>query len=77
MTQGVSGRCAVVAQPGAIQGRVRRRYARRMASRRPTIADIAARAGVSKMAVSFALNDRPGVSDPTRAKIRALADELG
>ncbi|BDZ49454.1 LacI family transcriptional regulator [Frondihabitans sucicola] len=29
------------------------------------------------MAVSFALNDRPGVSEPTRARIRELADELG
>jgi len=30
--------------------------------RRPTIADVARRAGVSKGAVSFALNDRPGVA---------------
>ena len=31
-----------------------------MTSRRPTISDVARRAGVSKGAVSFALNDRPG-----------------
>lgn len=43
---------------------------------RPTIADIAARAGVSKGAVSFALNGRPGVSEATRARILAIADEM-
>ena len=34
--------------------------------RRPTIADVARRAGVSPALVSFAVNDRPGVSAPTR-----------
>jgi DNA-binding LacI/PurR family transcriptional regulator len=43
---------------------------------RPTIADIADRAGVSKGAVSFALNGRPGVSDATRARILRIAEEL-
>ncbi|MFK0290624.1 LacI family DNA-binding transcriptional regulator [Streptomyces sp. NPDC090442] len=51
--------------------------ARRKPARRPTIKDIARRAGVSESAVSFALNDRPGVSDDTRARIRRVADELG
>ncbi|MFJ6464245.1 LacI family DNA-binding transcriptional regulator [Streptomyces sp. NPDC091387] len=37
-----------------------------MPRHRPTIADIAHRAGVSKVAVSYALNDRPGVSPATR-----------
>lgn len=45
--------------------------------RRPTIKDIARRAGVSESAVSFALNDRPGVSQETRARIRRVAEELG
>ena len=45
--------------------------------KRPTIADIAREAGVSKGAVSYALNDRPGVSDETRARILAIADRLG
>ncbi|NED04663.1 LacI family transcriptional regulator, partial [Streptomyces sp. SID6648] len=36
--------------------------AKRPAARRPTMKDIARRAGVSESAVSFALNDRPGVS---------------
>ncbi|MGW6703414.1 LacI family DNA-binding transcriptional regulator [Streptomyces sp. NPDC054956] len=46
-------------------------------ARRPTIKDIARRAGVSESAVSFALNDRPGVSQDTRARIREVAEELG
>jgi DNA-binding LacI/PurR family transcriptional regulator len=45
--------------------------------RRPTIADIARRAGVSKGAVSYALNDRPGVSPHTRQRILAIAEEIG
>ncbi|WP_106129222.1 LacI family DNA-binding transcriptional regulator [Pseudosporangium ferrugineum] len=45
--------------------------------KRPTIADIAREAGVSKGAVSYALNDRPGVSEATRARILAIAERLG
>ncbi|GAA2270067.1 LacI family DNA-binding transcriptional regulator [Nonomuraea roseoviolacea subsp. roseoviolacea] len=45
--------------------------------KRPTIADIARRAGVSKGAVSYALNGRPGVSEETRARIHAIAQEIG
>ena len=45
--------------------------------KRPTIADIAARAGVTKAAVSFALNGLPGVSDATRERILAIAQEVG
>lgn len=44
--------------------------------RRTTIADIAARAGVSISAVSFALNDRPGVSPETRLRVQQIAREL-
>jgi DNA-binding LacI/PurR family transcriptional regulator len=44
--------------------------------RRPTIADIARRAGVTKAAVSFALNGQPGVSAATRERILAIAAEL-
>ena len=44
---------------------------------RPTIADVARAAGVSKGAVSFALNDRPGVSDDTRQRIIGVAETLG
>jgi len=44
---------------------------------RITIKDIAERAGVSKGAVSYALNGRPGVSDDTRDRIVAIANELG
>ena len=45
--------------------------------RRPTIADVARRAGVSSAAVSFAVNNRPGVSAETRERIMAAARELG
>jgi DNA-binding LacI/PurR family transcriptional regulator len=48
-----------------------------MSPRRPTIADVARHAGVSKGAVSFALNGRPGVADSTRQRILAAAQELG
>src|SRR3954453_6251280 len=47
------------------------------ARRRPTIADVARRAGVSSAAVSFAVNDRPGVSPETRERILEAARELG
>src|SRR5918992_3998054 len=50
---------------------------RRRRVKRPTIADIARRAGVTKSAVSFALNGRPGVSQTTRDRILAIAEELG
>ncbi|BFU42780.1 LacI family DNA-binding transcriptional regulator [Krasilnikovia sp. MM14-A1004] len=45
--------------------------------KRPTIADIAQRAGVSKGAVSYALNGQPGVSEATRQRIVAIAREMG
>jgi DNA-binding LacI/PurR family transcriptional regulator len=45
--------------------------------RRPTIDDVAARAGVSSAAVSFAVNGRPGVGEATRERILAAAAELG
>jgi DNA-binding LacI/PurR family transcriptional regulator len=47
------------------------------AAQRVTIRDIAQRAGVSKGAVSYALNGRPGLSEDTRARILRIADELG
>lgn len=46
-------------------------------ARRPTIADIARRAGLTKAAVSFALNDQPGVSKATRERVLAIAEEIG
>lgn len=41
--------------------------------RRATIADIAAEAGVSVAAVSYALNDKPGISADTRHRILEVA----
>src|SRR6185436_18715881 len=52
----------------------------RMASekpRRPTIDDVAARAGVSSAAVSFAVDGRPGAGEETRRRILAAVEELG
>jgi LacI family transcriptional regulator, repressor for deo operon, udp, cdd, tsx, nupC, and nupG len=44
---------------------------------RPTINDVASAAGVSKGAVSFALNDRPGLAPDTRRRILEVAEQLG
>jgi DNA-binding LacI/PurR family transcriptional regulator len=49
----------------------------KQAARRVTISDIARRAGVSKGAVSYALNGQPGVSEGTRERIVEIAEELG
>jgi len=46
-------------------------------TKRATIADIAARAGLSKGAVSYALNGLPGVSESTRQRVLKLAAEMG
>ncbi|GAA1736045.1 LacI family DNA-binding transcriptional regulator [Brachybacterium phenoliresistens] len=43
---------------------------------RITIMDIAREAGVSKTAVSLALNDKPGVSEGTRQRVREIAGRL-
>ncbi len=51
--------------------------ARARRARRVTITDIARHAGVSKGAVSYALNGQPGVSDETRSRILAIASDLG
>lgn len=45
--------------------------------KRPTIADIAEAAGVSKGAVSYALNGKPGVSEQTRGRILEIAERMG
>src|SRR5215217_3060814 len=60
-------------RPAGYRGPDRRRHM----VKRPTIADIATRAGVSTGAVSYALNGRPGVSPATRDKILAIAAEIG
>ncbi|MFI8420114.1 LacI family DNA-binding transcriptional regulator [Streptomyces sp. NPDC085479] len=48
-------------------------------ARSVTMSDVARRAGVSRTAVSFVLNDRPGaaIPDETRRRILAAIDELG
>ncbi|MEA3186128.1 MAG: hypothetical protein QOJ74_2605 [Ilumatobacteraceae bacterium] len=44
---------------------------------RPTLDDIAERAGVSRALVSMTLRDLPGAGDKTRRKILAVAEKLG
>ncbi len=44
---------------------------------RPTIRDVAARAGVSKSLVSLVLRDAPHVSEAKRKAVREAIDELG
>lgn len=44
---------------------------------RITIQDLAGRLGLSAAAVSYALNGQPGVSEETRARVKAMAEELG
>src|SRR4051794_1281781 len=48
-----------------------------VASRKITLHDIAAAAGVSTASASLALNDRAGVSTETRLRVREIARELG
>ncbi|MFE9453779.1 LacI family DNA-binding transcriptional regulator [Streptomyces sp. NPDC006739] len=48
-----------------------------MTAPRVTIKDVAARAGVSKGAVSLAFNHKPGLSEATRDRIFAAARDLG
>ena len=48
-----------------------------MSEPKVTIADVAREAGVSKGLVSFALNDRPGVSAESRVRILEIAERLG
>lgn len=46
------------------------------ASGKPTIADVAALAGVSVSAVSKVVNDRGGISEATRQRVREAAEKL-
>lgn len=47
------------------------------ARRRPTLQDVAARAGVSRAMASIVLRDARGASASTRARVLAVAEELG
>ncbi|WP_368680920.1 LacI family DNA-binding transcriptional regulator [Rhodococcus opacus] len=46
-------------------------------TRRVTMSDVARKAGVSAAAVSYALSGAPGVSDESRQRILAIAEEMG
>jgi len=66
------------AQPGAEAAtEPAPRPARKAATRRTRVADVAAQAGVSKTAVSFAFNSPERLNAETAAKILEVADELG
>lgn len=45
--------------------------------RPPTMADIAAKLGVSRQLVSLVMRDAPGASEETRRRVRQTAQELG
>lgn len=48
-----------------------------MTDRRPTLADVAARAGVSVALVSIVMREAPGASEATRRRVLAVAGEIG
>lgn len=50
---------------------------RRRADRRPTMADVAARVGVSRALVSLVFRDAPGASSRTRERVFQVAEEIG
>ncbi|SNY66051.1 DNA-binding transcriptional regulator, LacI/PurR family [Paractinoplanes atraurantiacus] len=52
-------------------------YSCPMPQGRPTLADVARRAGVSKAAVSRVINDAPGVAPQTREHVRQVIAALG
>jgi len=64
-------------QAGTGSGPVPARGVPGAGERRVTISDVAARARVSKSAVSFVFNGRRGLSAATTARIITAADELG
>ncbi|SNR40620.1 transcriptional regulator, LacI family [Haloechinothrix alba] len=45
--------------------------------RRPTMADVAARAGVSRALVSLVFRNAPGASEQTRERVFQVAEEIG
>ena len=61
------------ARDGAARGDIRAAVAPR---RKPTLAAIAAEAGVSLPTVSKVVNGRPDVAPDTRARVERLLDEL-
>jgi LacI family transcriptional regulator len=48
-----------------------------MKSKRPTMKDVAARAGVHQTTVSLALRNHPSIPQKTRDRIKKVADEMG
>lgn len=66
----------MVKQPAQTSGQAREGSSIR-AVKRPTISDIARRAGLTKAAVSFALNGQPGVSAETRKRVLEIARQIG
>ena len=49
----------------------------RPSSNPPTLREIARRAGVSHTTVSLSLRNHPSIPEPTRERLRHLADDLG
>ena len=63
--------------PGTFQDVPTRVVSVRGANPRPTLADVASRAGVSKSLVSLVMRDEPGAGAETRRRVLDAAEELG
>ncbi len=49
----------------------------RRGSGNPTMQDVAELVGVSKQTISAVINDKPGITEETRARVRAAIEQLG
>src|SRR5690606_23925113 len=77
-TRGVSSALSLPRTPSRSRfGREGVRVDRRAPTERITLADVAARAGVSVMTVSRVVNERPGVGQRTRERVRQAIESLG
>ena len=48
-----------------------------MSGKRPTMTDVAEKAGVSRALVSIVFRNQPGAGEETRERVLRVADEIG